>query len=180
MLNRLRGYLEIKRQIITQNDTSVIVWHLESQLLWLTSSLVKSLEPLAASKIQTLPLSTLKDATLGIEAEFYLWRLLNTAPTKEPLLSALGGFPYGLKQAIEDDLAAFRTAGIKPLFVFNGLKVARTEKPFLQADHGPTNRLKAWDMYDRGLPTQAVEAFGDASKWGGLWGFGAVSLTNVG
>lgn len=63
---------------------------------------------------------------------------------------------------------AFRTAGIKPLFIFNGLKVARTEKPFLHIDHGPTNRLKAWDMYDRGLPTQAVEAFGDASKWGGL------------
>ncbi|KAF8449742.1 PIN domain-like protein [Kalaharituber pfeilii] len=123
---------------------------------------VKSLEPLAASKYQTLPLSTLKDATLGIEAEYYLWRLLNTPPTKEPLLSALGGFPYGLKQAIEDDLAAFQAAGIKPLFVFNGLKIARTEKPFLAPDHGPASRLKAWDMYDKGLAAQSVEAFGDA------------------
>lgn len=66
--------------------------------------------------------------------------------------------------AIEDDLAAFQNAGIKPLFVFNGLKIARTDKPFLTPDHGPASRLKAWNMYDQGLPTQAVEAFGDASK----------------
>lgn len=123
------------------------------------------MEPLAASKYQTLPLSTLKDATLGIEAEYYLWRLLNTPPTKEPLLSALGGFPYALKQAIEDDIAAFHAAGIKLLFVFNGLKIAHTDTPFATADHGPANRLKAWDMYGKGLPTHAVEAFGDASKW---------------
>ncbi|KAF8425110.1 hypothetical protein EV426DRAFT_59307 [Tirmania nivea] len=123
---------------------------------------VISLEPLAASKYQTLPLSTLKDATLGIEAEYYLWRLLNTPPTKEPLLSALGGFPYGLKQAIEDDINAFHQAGIKLLFVFNGLKISRTDKSSFTVDHGPVNRLKAWEMYDRGLPTEAVEAFGDA------------------
>ena len=123
---------------------------------------VTSLETLVTSKYQTLPLSTLKDATLGIEAEYYLWKLLHTQPSKEPLLSALGGFPYGLRQAIEDDLAIFKSAGIKPLFVFNGLKIARTETPFSSPDLGPASRLTAWDMYDRGLPTRAVEAFGES------------------
>lgn len=126
---------------------------------------MRSLEPLAASKYQTLPLSTLKNTTLGIEAEYYLHRLLTTPPTKEPLLSALGGFPYGLRQAIEEDIAAFQAAGIKPLFVFNGLKIARTDKPFMTPDSGATTRLTAWDMYDKGLPTQAVEAFGNAGTW---------------
>lgn len=116
----------------------------------------------------------MKDATLGIEAAYYINKLLTTPPTKEPLLTALGGFPYGIRDQIESDILGFQEAGIKPLFVFNGLRIARDEKPFSILDPGPSQRLRAWEMYDRGLPQQAVDAFGEAGNTLNRWCGGIV------
>lgn len=126
--------------------------------------IVRSLDSWATSqsKSQTLPLSVLKDSVIGVEADHYLLRLLTTAPSKEPLVTALGGFPFGLRCAVEGDIDDFRKAGIKPIFIFSGLKIVRNEKPFSVNDDGPAKRSQAWDLYDKGLASEAVEAFGAA------------------
>lgn len=106
----------------------------------------------------------MKDSVIGIEADHYLQKLLTTSPSKEPLVTALGGFPFGLKNTVEADIDDLRKAGIKPLFVFRGLKTVRSEAPFSVNDEGPANRSRAWDLYDQGLANEAVEAFG-AAGW---------------
>ena len=42
----------------------------------------------------------LNDRRLGIEAEDFIANILTTAPTKEPLLPALGGLPFALEEII--------------------------------------------------------------------------------
>lgn len=99
---------------------------------------------------------------MGIEADHYLQKLLTTAPSKEPLVTALGGFPFSLKNTVEADIDDLHKAGIKPVFVFRGLKTVRTEKPFSTVDESPASRARAWELYDQGLANEAVEAFGAA------------------
>lgn len=104
----------------------------------------------------------MKDSVIGIEADHYLQKLLTTAPSKEPLVTALGGFPFSLKNTVEADIDDLHKAGIKPVFVFRGLKTVRTEKPFSTVDDSPASRARAWELYDQGLANEAVEAFGAA------------------
>ncbi|KAH8144938.1 uncharacterized protein LAJ45_11059 [Morchella importuna] len=114
------------------------------------------------SKSETLPLSALKDSVLGIEADHYLQKLLTTTPSKEPLVVALGGFPFNLRNTVEADIDDLRKAGVKPIFVFKGFKTVPIEAPFSVNDEGPAQRSRAWELYDRGLANEAVEAFGIA------------------
>jgi hypothetical protein len=115
----------------------------------------------ANGRAQTLPLSVLKDTILGIDTHYYLQKAL-TSQLKEPLVSALGGFPFSLKTTIQQDLYEMREAGIKPIFVFSGISLAPIEKPFLTPDDSAKLRTRAWELYDKGQAMDAVEAFGQA------------------
>jgi hypothetical protein len=119
---------------------------------------------LAALRAQTYPLSALKDAVLGIEAAYYLGRLLNNPPSKEPLLSALGGFPFALKTYIESDLETLKRNGIVPLFVFSGMDLAKKDKPFSNLNDSALANTRAWELYDQHQAVQAVETFGNSGK----------------
>ena len=103
----------------------------------------------------------LKGTALGIDAHHYLQKLVRSQ-LKEPLVSALGGFPFSLKMAIEQDLREFRENGIKPIFVFNGIVLAPSEKPFSVPDESVKLRSRAWELYDKGQAIEAVKAFGQA------------------
>lgn len=103
----------------------------------------------------------LKDTILGIDTHYYLQKAL-TSQLKEPLVSALGGFPFSLKTTIQQDLYEMREAGIKPIFVFSGISLAPIEKPFLTPDDSAKLRTRAWELYDKGQAMDAVEAFGQA------------------
>ncbi|KAH3665941.1 hypothetical protein OGAPHI_004130 [Ogataea philodendri] len=83
---------------------------------------IKSLEPYLfdLKTVTNYPLDVLKNATIGIEAEHYLSRLLT--PRKEPNLEAIGGFPMTLKALMEADFKVFEELNITPVFVFPGLK----------------------------------------------------------
>ncbi|KAL7271158.1 hypothetical protein RUND412_006108 [Rhizina undulata] len=116
----------------------------------------------AHGKSQSLQLAALKDSTIGIEASHYLNKLLSSSPTKEPLVLALGGFPFSLRSAVENDLQELKRLGIKPIFMFNGCKLVHTEEPFSLKDDGPAGRGRAWELYEKGLAVEAVEAFGNA------------------
>jgi len=108
-----------------------------------------------------LPLSVLKDTAIGIEAHYYLQKAL-ASQLKEPLVSALGGFPFGLKQMIQNDMRELRENGIKPVFVFSGIQLAPTEKPFSVPDNSAKLRTRAWELYDKGQAVEAVDMFGQA------------------
>ncbi|KAH0547560.1 hypothetical protein FGG08_000285 [Glutinoglossum americanum] len=125
---------------------------------------VRSFDELATLRAQTYPLSALKDAVLGIEAAHYLNRLLNNPPSKEPLLSALGGFPFALKTYIESDLETLKRNGIVPLFVFSGMDIAKKDKPFSNLNDSALANTRAWELYDQHQAVQAVETFGNSGR----------------
>ncbi|KAI5842872.1 PIN domain-like protein [Tricharina praecox] len=108
-----------------------------------------------------LPISVLKDTAIGIEAHYYLQKAL-ALQLKEPLVSALGGFPFGLKQMIQNDIRELRENSIKPVFVFSGLQMVPTEKPFSVPDDSAKLRTRAWELYDKGQAVEAVDMFGQA------------------
>lgn len=105
--------------------------------------------------------------SLGIDAEEYLAGLL-ISQNREPLLPALGGLPFSLKQRVDEDLQRFSDAGIRLTFVFNGLDHAcRDRANILKASLRATETLEsAWRIYDAGKGDEAVTAFGKACKFG--------------
>ena len=103
----------------------------------------------------------LKDAVVGIDAYHYLQKAL-ASQLKEPLVPALGGFPFSLKTTIQQDMEEFRKAGIKPVFVFSGISPSPSEKPFSISDESVKLRTRAWELYDKGQAMDAVDAFGQA------------------
>jgi hypothetical protein len=58
-------------------------------------------------QIQTSPLSFLRDCRLGIDAMYWLKRLVQSS-VKDATGVAMGGVLNGLRAAIEKDLAAFK------------------------------------------------------------------------
>lgn len=84
--------------------------------------------------------------------------------TREPLLPALGGFPLAFRANVETDLAQLHENKIKPLFVFDGLKLLQQSKPRLSAGELVNRRQEAWSHYQKGDANEAVHAFGQASK----------------
>ncbi|KAK6533577.1 hypothetical protein TWF694_002514 [Orbilia ellipsospora] len=123
---------------------------------------IRNFDAWSTNRLQTLPLSVLKDTVVGIDAGNYLKKLIDGPGTKEPLVPALGGFPFSLRSKIEDDLSQWHQAGIKPLFVFSGIQFLRTEKSSTVSELAAKNRIGAWSLYDNGHATQAVEAFGES------------------
>src|ERR1700743_1580781 len=127
----------------------------------LSALVVRNFDAWSTNRLQTLPISVLKDSVLGIDAGNYLKKIIDGQGTKEPLVPALGGFPFSLRSKIEEDLAQWYQAGIKPLFVFGGIQVLRTDKTSSMSDNAAKNRSAAWSLYDNGHAADAVEAFGD-------------------
>jgi hypothetical protein len=113
--------------------------------------------------VQTLPLSTLSDSRLGIDAGHYLSTLLERAPTREPLLAATGGLPLALVPRIEDDLRALEKLRIKPVFVFPGLAPARRWKALVaqsrELEDACRDRAQAWAKYEQGTEDDAFRLF---------------------
>lgn len=111
--------------------------------------------------LQTLPLSTLSDSRLGIDASHYLHLLLDTPPSREPLLAATGGPPLALVQRIEADLRVLEKLRIKPVFVFPGLSPNKKMKPHPQIEFQDVvrDRQAAWSKYEHGQEDAATKLF---------------------
>lgn len=105
-----------------------------------------------------------KGKEIGIEAEDYLNSLLTNSQTREPLLPALGGLPFALKEHIDKDLDNFRHAGIIPTFVFNGLELGCRDRKTISKESQKAVQIldEAWRVYDQGRGDDAVIAFGKA------------------
>ena len=110
--------------------------------------------------LSTFPLSSLKDAAIGIDASYYLGLHLHHEPSKEPLLTALGGFPFGLKVLVEKELQDLKQLGITAVFVFPGLEFGKKEFFYDPQTADALGNDRAWELYDQGLGERVVEAFG--------------------
>lgn len=107
--------------------------------------------------VQSLPISCLAGATIGYDATYYLELLL--VPAKEPLLSALGGFPLALEQIIARELTDLKTAGITPYFIFNGLEHGTKEDPFTTSIHSALKNQEAFQTYEDDKAKAAIALF---------------------
>ncbi|KKK24520.1 XPG I-region protein [Aspergillus ochraceoroseus] len=116
----------------------------------------------ASARTLSLPLSALKGAVVGIDASHYISQHLIHPATREPLLIALGGFPFALKSNIEKELQTFKDLGVACVFVFNGLEFGRkNQRPHV---HQESVRAfeQAWELYDQQQADQVVDAFSSA------------------
>jgi len=114
----------------------------------------------------TLPLSTLSDTRLGIDAAFYLNQVLESLSGKEPFLSATGGVPLALASRVENDLRVLEKLRIKPVFVFPGLLPKKSARGSGSGSGGVSEyademreKREAWDLYERGQAAAAERLF---------------------
>ncbi|KAF2238858.1 PIN domain-like protein [Viridothelium virens] len=124
--------------------------------------MIPSFDDFATPLSEVAPLSELDGAVVAIEASHYLGRLLMNPSSKEPLLAALGGLPFTMRTTVQNEIAAFRDANIKPIFVFDGLDVSKTKAVFQQADEAVRANTTAWSLYNQHQAENAVTAFGES------------------
>ncbi|KAJ6144472.1 hypothetical protein N7470_008367 [Penicillium chermesinum] len=116
-----------------------------------------------SQSVQSLPLSALKGAVIGIDASHYIHQHLVNQSTREALLGALGGFPFALRTNIEKELQAFKSLGVGLVFVFNGLDFGRKDqRSNSTTPASPRSFEQAWDLYDQQQADQVVDAFSNA------------------
>ena len=106
---------------------------------------------------QAMPLSCLRGSVIGIDAAYYLEKLL--AAHKEPLLSALGGFPLSLETRIVQELGDIQAFGIKLYFVFNGLDWGIKDEPFAASIASARANANGFDIYERDQAKEAIDIF---------------------
>ncbi|CAK3800673.1 xpg i-region [Lecanosticta acicola] len=106
-------------------------------------------------------------AVVGFDGEDYLHTLLTNPQTREPLLPALGGLPFALEQHVDSDLENLKKAGIKPMFIFNGLDTACKDRKSIakESQKAIAGLDEAWRVYDLGRGDDAVLAFGKACTY---------------
>lgn len=103
---------------------------------------------------------------IAVEAAHYLQQFIDQAPTAEPLLSALGGFPLALKKHIETDLTQWKEAGLQPIFIFEGMStIDREERELNNAKEATNSTGEAWILYTDNKATAAVTAFGRSGMY---------------
>ncbi|KAL8995584.1 MAG: hypothetical protein Q9169_004695 [Polycauliona sp. 2 TL-2023] len=103
---------------------------------------------------KALPLSSLKDSVVGIDATYYL-----EATPKEPLVSALGGFPLALEASIVKDLKDLQSLGLRLHFVFNGLEYGIDDDPFGPSLTAANNNALAFETYENNQAAHAIQVF---------------------
>ncbi|PYI11107.1 PIN domain-like protein [Aspergillus sclerotiicarbonarius CBS 121057] len=123
---------------------------------------IRPLDEWAATRTQSLSLSALKGAVVGIDASHYISQHLLQPSTREPLLIALGGFPFALKSNIEKELQVYKELGVACIFVFDGLDFGKKDqRPHVQQESVRAFE-QAWDLYDQQQADQVVDAFSSA------------------
>jgi hypothetical protein len=126
------------------------------------AQLVRPFDDWVNGRRQSLPLSALKGAVVGIDASHYISQHLTNQSTREALLGALGGFPFALKNNIEKELQAFKSLGVGCVFVFNGLDFGKKEHRTNTSPASVRSFEQAWDLYDQQQADQVVDAFSNA------------------
>ena len=122
-----------------------------------------------------MPLTSLRNSVIGVDANFYLERLL--LPSKEPLLSAIGGSPLALGVIIAKELEDLKTVGLKLHFVFNGLDYDVKDTIFQQSIVASEANAGAFKIYEEDRATEAITIFKKSGQGKTPTSSLAVSLT---
>lgn len=137
----------------------------EDRIITDQSSVVPAFDTWVASRVlKSMPISALSNSVIGIDAAYYL-----EGTPKEPLLSALGGFPLGLESSLVRELHDLQSVGLRPHFVFNGLDDRNNDDPFGSSLASAKANATAFETYTGGMPIQSIELFrtsGSTSKTG--------------
>lgn len=104
-----------------------------------------------------MPLSNLKGSVIGVDANYYLETLLGAH--KEPLLSALGGFPLALENTVKKELDDLYSSGLRLHFVFNGLDFGIKDDPFRPSVKSALANASAFDVYESDRAQDAIDIF---------------------
>lgn len=131
--------------------------------------LYAALKPLNLHRLTSprsfMPLADLQNAHIGVEAVFYLQRMLDNGSAYEPLHAALGGDPFALKHHLENELNLWKKNNITPLFVFEGQStVGKEEVAFRHAREALGRTQTAWETYTDNQPDAAVKQFGKSGE----------------
>lgn len=122
---------------------------------------VQNLRTWAAKYVQTLSLSTLNGSVIGVDASYYLDQVLNEN-NEEPLKVALGGLPFCLTARIEEDIQAAKDAGVKLIFIFDGLDYVNKTPPSTDSDTSKRIHENGWSRYIAGDGKETVNVLGKA------------------
>ncbi|KAL8938566.1 MAG: hypothetical protein Q9211_003155 [Gyalolechia sp. 1 TL-2023] len=106
-----------------------------------------------------MPISALNNSVIGIDATYYL-----EGAAKEPLLSAMGGFPLGLEPIFIRELHDLQSVGLRLHFVFNGLDDGVNDDPFGPSLAAAKANAAAFETYDSNSAAQAKELFGTSGS----------------
>ena len=127
--------------------------------------MIQSFDAFTEGLLERGDLEELSGLSVAIEAAEYLRKKLYTAPTKEPLLPALGGLPFALKKTVLADLAEWKKAGITPVFVFSGLDLGKNAASFEKSEIASQTNRQAWESYGQNDAEGAVKTFGDSGAF---------------
>lgn len=105
-------------------------------------------------------LEALSNSRVGIEAAYYLSKLITKPTGTEPLWAALGGLPFRLRREVDNELDVLQSLNITPIFIFPGLHVG-TKNTTTRASEALSNYSnEAWTNYDAHNADGAVSKFG--------------------
>lgn len=110
--------------------------------------------------ISTYDIAELEDCSIAVDASYYLSVLLDTDPSHEPLLPALGGLT-GIQIHIRQNLDLWDKNRIVPFFIFDGQSIIGQDEITLKRGRAANQKTdEAWDLYSQTEAEQAVAAFG--------------------
>ena len=104
-----------------------------------------------------MPLSCLNGSVIGVDALYYLENLL--VANKEPLMSALGGYPLTLEAKIVKELKEIESSGAKLQFVFNGLEWGIKDDHFAASMASARANATAFEIYENDRAQEAIGIF---------------------
>ena len=98
-----------------------------------------------------------EEPVIAMDAAHYLDQY--RFPAKEPLVTALGGFPMNLESVIIKDIREIESFGCKTSFFFNGLDYGPDDEPFGPSMEAMSMNTKAFGVYENGDSFGAVDDF---------------------
>ena len=101
---------------------------------------------------------------IGIDAAYYLDQF--RFPAKEPLVTALGGFPMYLETVITKEINELQSCGVKVYFYFDGMDSSFDDSPFSASMDAMATNSRAFGTYEQGDAIGAIDTFKQSGQHG--------------
>ncbi|UKZ72774.1 hypothetical protein TrVFT333_000409 [Trichoderma virens FT-333] len=159
----LRVVAKSPSEMLQQQMTPVLLFDAACRLNWqlrLPFCGILAEDSWINAQASTYDIAELEDCAIAVDASYYLSLLLDTDPSREPLLPALGGLT-GIQIHIRQNLDLWDKHGIVPFFIFDGQSIIGQDDITLKRGRAANQKTdEAWDLYSQTEAEQAVAAFG--------------------